>query len=170
MAFKQLSTSATQTAVNAAATVAAGADLDQAVEIFEAIFGSAIEKLDAAVAADNALLAEEQAKDPAPAKASGGASTRGRKTGGRSNGKRSGGGSVTLSDARDMVLSKGAFEGVTLGALVEMSAEDAEADYGYGDGERSGLDYVTWLGSDDYSNDYVQRRARLILDDLGVAY
>lgn len=99
---------------------------------------------------------------------------RGRKTGGgsKSKGRRSGGGksSITLEDALAMELTSGVFEGETLGTVLDLSAEDADEDYGYADGERSGADYIAWLASDKNKNDYTQRRARIIAEAEGLDF
>lgn len=99
--------------------------------------------------------------------ASGGAA---KKTGGAkraSSGPRKG---PNLEDSRTLELNFGAFEGVKLGDLLDISAEEADADYAYGDGERSGRDYLAWLASDKCSRDFVRVRARLIAEAEGINY
>src|SRR3989304_3060222 len=91
-------------------------------------------------------------------------SGKGRKTGG----KKGGGGKVTLEDALKMELKGGAFDGVSLGDLIEIDADRADADHGYGDGERDGRDYIAWLAYGSYENDYVKRRAVLVAEDAGI--
>jgi len=165
MAFQQLTTSATQTAVNAAALVASV----QGVEFFDEIFEKAQSALLEAVEADNATLAREreaEAASPAPAKSSGG--SRGRKTSGRAGKTNGRVKNYSLAEAEAFVLNKGAFEGVTLGELADMDVATAEDDYGYGNGERSGADYISWLISDDYSYEPVKAPARVVAADRGI--
>ena len=57
-----------------------------------------------------------------------------------------------------------------MGDVLGFSADDCDDDYGYGDGERDGRDYIKWLASDSNKNEFVQRRARIIADEEGIAY
>lgn len=188
MAFQKDKTTAAQTATNVAggivsALVAAGhvesaKEAASAVEtIFVAVFGEDT-TLAAVVEADNLnFIAQDGGGSEKPArKSSGGSSSRSSgtksraKTGGGSRGRGKGGSSITLEDALDMELNFGAFEGEKLGALLDFDTNTCDSDYGYGDGERDGTDYISWLASDSNQNEYVQRRARLIADDAGIDY
>ena len=62
----------------------------------------------------------------------------------------------------------GAFEGETLGHVVEITTEDADSDYGYGDGERNGKDYVAWLSSGRNKNISTRTAALLVAEHLGI--
>ena len=93
------------------------------------------------------------------------------KTGGGSKGGKKGGFKApTLKSALEMDLSFGAFEGVTLGELLEIDAETADRDYEYGDGERNGRDYLKWLASERNPNEYARARARLVADANDIEY
>lgn len=166
-------TSLGQTAVNAAATtvvaelaagVLDGAMLDKRfVEVRDEVF-TYLEAL--AVIDDAAYEGKAEAKPAKPytekKSYSGGA-----KTGG---GSRKGGGSITVEDARDMELTWGAFQGLTLAKLLEVTADDADENYGYGDGERGGREYLSWLAGKGNNIEYVQRRARLVAEDEGIGF
>lgn len=173
MAFVKDKTGAAQTAANASATViAAFADsfksFDDAVVAFNELRTQVFEELAVVVDADNAVFAaNDNGGTSKPAKSSG-SSSRSGKTFARKSG--SNGGSIGLKDALDMELNFGAFGGETLETVLNLSADDADEQYGYGDGERSGRDYVTWLASDKNKNEYVQKRARVIADEEGIDY
>jgi hypothetical protein len=92
------------------------------------------------------------------------------KTGGSKRGGSKGGSSITLDDALDMELNYGAFEGEKLGDVLKLTSGECDEDYSYGDGERDGRDYVSWLASDKNQNEFVQRRARVIADEEGIDY
>ena len=184
MAFVKDKTGSAQTAANASAVVvAAFADsfknFDAAVEAFNDLRTQVFEDLAAIVDADNEKFAEADggssngSRSKSSNRSSKGTSSRGGKTS-RSNGgsKRGGskGGSISLDDALGMELNFGAFEGETLGDVLKLTADEAEDDYGYGDGERDGTDYISWLASDKNQNEYVQRRARIIADEEGIDY
>lgn len=174
MAFVKDKTGSAQTAANASATViAAFADqfktFDDAVEAFNSLRSEVFEDLAKIVDADNAVFAANDS-GPAPKKSYGGTKSNGGSSrSGKTRGG-SGGGSISLGDALDMELNFGAFGGETLKTVLALSADEAEEDYGYGDGERSGRDYITWLASDKNKNEYVQKRARVIADDEGIDY
>lgn len=177
MTFQKDKTGAAQTAANAAATVVAAfsdsfKNFDAAVEAYNELRESIFTDLATIVDEDNEMF---KANDTGGSKSSG--SRRESKTGGgskrSSGGSRKGGGSsskVTLDDALDLVLNFGAFEGEKLGDILGFDADQCDDDYGYGDGERDGRDYIKWLAGRNNKNEYVQRRARLIADDEGIEY
>ncbi|MES2156008.1 MAG: hypothetical protein V4510_12820 [bacterium] len=173
MAFQKDKTTAAQTAGNVAGNVAAAAltagklDVDSAAEFVVDVFEALFTKLAPIVDADNAnFLAQEGAAPASKTAKSGGersySKTRSSKTRGNS--------SVSLDDALGMELNFGAFGGETMGNVLALSADDADEQYGYGDGERSGRDYITWLATDKNKNDYVRTRARVIADSEGISY
>ncbi len=175
MAFVKDKTGSAQTAANASAVVVAAfaeqfPSFSAAVKAFHELRAEVFEDLAAIVDADNALFA---ANDTG-AKPSGGKTyekkERTSKTRSASKSKGGGGGSITLDDALTMTLNYGAFEGETLADVLKLSADDCDDDYGYGDGERDGRDYIAWLASDRNKNDFVQRRARIIADEEGISY
>lgn len=131
-------------------------------ELVETIFAD----LDEVAKGDDAAYEDKPAAKGKP-EAKGKSNARSSK--GRSGGRK-GGSSITLEDARDMKLSFGAFEGVSLADLAEIEVEEAESDYQYGDGERDGRDYLSWLAGSSQKNEFVQRRAILVCDDLGIDY
>jgi hypothetical protein len=176
MAFVKDKTGVGQTAANAAATVVAAFietrvldDFDSAVKVFADLRHELFEELAAIVDADNEAFAAQGGSDRPARKSSGGSAKRTGKTGGRSHG---GGGksSITLDDARTIELNFGAFKGVTLEDLLDITVDEADEEYGYGDGERSGKDYIAWLASDSNKNKFIQQRARLVADDAGIEY
>lgn len=157
-----------KTAVEVAATrVAADGDLD-----FDEVRDEVYAYLDEKAKLDDAAYESGDA-DEKPA--SSGSKSRSSKTGGgskrsSSKGGGKGGGKVTLKAAQEMELNFGAFEGVALGDLVDIGVDEAEDDYGYGDGERDGKDYLSWLASDRNKNEYARVRARLVAEDAGVDF
>lgn len=176
MAFRKDKTGSAQTAANAAAVLVSAfadkfRDLSEAVEAYHELRTDIFEDLSKVVEADNEVFAAAEASETPKPRSGGGSKTRERKTGG--GGKRKGGGgggSISLDDALNMELNFGAFEGETLGDVLKFSAEECDDDYGYGDGERDGEDYIAWLASDRNKNDFVQRRARIIADAEGLSY
>lgn len=170
MAYKQLKTTVAQTAANAAASiVAAKVEADPGIDIithFDDVFDAIFGKLSPIVDEDNALLDAEREADESAPKAE--KPKRERKTGngGRSNGSAKFRG--TLKDANKLALKYGAFEGVTLAELVSMSAEEADSDYDYGDGEKTGADYLAWAGSELNTNEYLREAAALVAEDAGI--
>jgi hypothetical protein len=169
MAFRKDKTTAAQTAANVAGNVAAAAltvgavEREGVVELVLETFDALFSRMSPIVEEDNAGFAAAEAASPAPA-----ASARSGKTGGgsRGNGNRK----PDLEFARTMTLKGGAFGGVTLEGLLDIDAETAEAEYGYGDGERGGREYLSWLASDKNTYDYTRERARLVADAEGVSY
>jgi hypothetical protein len=179
MAFRKDKTTAAQTAANVAGAVASAAltkgvvqHADEAAENAVVVFDALFERLGPVVEADNIVFAEAEGESAAkPAKSGGNRSTSGSRTRKTSGGGRKGGrGKVTLEDALSTELIYGAFEGVTLGNLVNISVDEAEESYGYGEGERDGRDYIAWLAGDTNENEYTQLRARLIADAEGIEY
>lgn len=181
MAFVKDKTGSAQTAANASAVVvAAFADsfknFDAAVEAFNDLRAQVFEDLAAIVDADNEKFAEadkgsSNGSSKSSNRSSKSTSSRGSKT--RSGGKSRSGGKgsgISLDDALGMELNFGAFEGETLGDVLKLTSDECEDDYGYGDGERDGSDYISWLASDKNQNEYVQRRARIIADEEGIDY
>jgi hypothetical protein len=175
--FRKDKTTAAQTAANVAgqvtsALVAQGSldnGADAAAEAVVHIFNELFAVMGPVVDADNALFAEVEAATPAPApKASGGSkgsSSRGRKTGG---GK---GGDITLEDALNLELTgRGVFAGETLRDVLSLSTEQCDSDYGYGDGEKDGRDYIAYLATERNKNGYTRERARIIADAEGINY
>lgn len=137
-----------QTAVNAAATLTAAfvnagiaGDRSEAEGVFAGFRDSIFETLTAQ-------------PNEAPKGSSGGGSKGG-----------SGGSSITPEEARGTELKHGKFAGETLGKVLGLSATEA-AEYGYGEGDKSGRDYVKWLTTND-KNPFIQRRAKLLLPDEG---
>lgn len=178
MAFVKDKTGSAQTAANASAVVvAAFADsfksFDDAVEAYNALRSDIFDELAAIVDADNEKFAanDSGAKSNGASRSSNGrakgGSSRGSKT---SKGKSSKGSSISLEDALGMTLNYGAFEGETLETVLGLSVDECEDDYGYGDGERDGRDYIGWMASDKNQNDFTQRRARVIADEEGIDY
>lgn len=178
MAFRKDKTTAAQTAANVAGGVAQAAiakgviaHADEAAKYAVVVFEALFERLGPVVEADNKVFEAAEGTTTTVAKTSGKSTARkGKTSGGSKRRSGGGGGSVTLEDALGMELNSGAFEGVTLGGLLEIGVDEAEDGYGYGNGERDGRDYIAWLASDTYENDYVQRRARLIADAEGIDY
>lgn len=60
-------------------------------------------------------------------------------------------------------LKYGAFKGLTLGQVLGLSPKEC-AEYGYGDGNRTGRDYIAWLASPQQENKFLQKRARVIIE------
>jgi hypothetical protein len=174
--FRKDKTGSAQTAANAAAVlVAAFADsfenFGAAVEAYNDTRESIFEGLAVVVDADNELFASvgsSNGSSKSSSRSSGSSSSRGSKTGGK--GKSSGKSSISLDDALDMELNWGAFSGETLKAVLGFNAETCDEQFDYGDGERDGRDYISWLASDKNKNDFTQRRARLIADEEGIDY
>jgi hypothetical protein len=157
-----------QTASNVAATVvaaelSAGLKLDEVTDRFHALRDETFEYLDALAKTD------DEQYESTPAKKSSSKSTTKSRGGSKSKG-RSGGGSITLKDALSMEMNSGVFEGETLEDILEIDTDRADDDYGYGDGERDGKDYIRWLAGPTNKNDYTRRRAQLVADDAGIEY
>jgi hypothetical protein len=131
-------------------------------ELTESIFAD----LDTIAAGDDAQYEGTDAKPARKSTASKRTSSKSKTGGSRSKG----GKSISLSDALNMELTGGAFEGETLETVLNMDADQCDADFDYGDGERSGRDYITWLASDKNPNPYTQVRARVIADDENLDY
>jgi hypothetical protein len=141
-----------QTAINGAVTltsafVTAGfvSDIDEARAAFEkerdAIF---------------AKLQDQPNDQPVRAASSGGGST---------SGSRSGGKQFTAEEARAIDLAFGKFKGVTLGELEGFDGDKC-AEYGYGEGEKSGLGYLKYLANnDDPKGSFIKRAATAVLED-----
>jgi hypothetical protein len=183
MAFRKDKTGAAQTAANSAAVlVSAFADsfdsFESAVEAYNELREATFEDLAAVVDADNEVFAAaekgERSNGSSSRRSNGKASSsssksRSRKTSGGSS-RKGGKSSITLDDALSLELNFGAFEGETLETVLGLDADTADDEYGYGDGERDGRDYIAWLASDKNKNEFVQRRARIIADEEGIEY
>jgi hypothetical protein len=175
LTFQKDKTGAAQTAANAAATIVAAysdnfKSFSEVVEAYNDLRAELFSDLAEVVDADNKMFRDNDSGGAAKSeRKSSSSSSRAKKT---SGGGRKGGSSskVTLDDALDLVLNFGAFEGEKLGDILGYDAETCDEDYAYGDGERDGKDYISWLASDRNKNEYVQRRARLIADDEGIEY
>lgn len=162
MAYRQLFTGIKQTAYNVAGSVVAAeiaAGIVQANEVQSRLLEIAdllFEDLSQVVESDNKILEAEDAKEPAKPRSSG--------SGNWQNKPRSGGGSrsITADSARETTLNFGAFKGLTLGEVFDMSADDAAA-YGYGDGKKTGKQYVTWLSKNE-DNRFMQDRAKVLIE------
>lgn len=152
-----------QTAVTvAAAREASSEDVD-----FNTVRDEVFAYLEEKAKEDDAAF-DKQSSDKAESKSSTRSSTGG---GGKAKGKgrrSSGGSSVTLEDALKMDLSFGAFEGVTLAELLDIDAAEADRDYEYGDGERNGRDYLSWLASERNPNEFARKRALLVAEENGI--
>jgi hypothetical protein len=173
MAFRKDKTGSAQTAANAAAVVVSAytdsfGNFDEAVKAFHTLRGEIFSDLSLVVDADNKVFEEAEASSPAP-KSSG---SRERKTGGKSRAKNSSGSwfKGDLGDAKELKLKFGAFEGESLEAVLGFDADTCDEEYGYGDGNRDGRDYIKWLASDKNENIGLQVAARLIADEEGIDY
>lgn len=178
MAYRKDKTGSLQTATNVAGAVvqtlieagaikfAASKKADVVIEetfghiddLTQRIFTPLAEQVDA----DNALF-EEAEKEEAKSGRSAGRSSG--NAGRRSSGGGGGGGSskVSLEDASATELTWGAFKGISLGEIAEMSkrdVEDAGVDYA-GSGKR----YLAWL-SKNQDNNYMASRAKVVLASL----
>lgn len=167
MAYRQLFTGIKQTAYNVAGSVVAAeiaAGLISAKEVqarLLEIAGMLFEDLSEVVESDNKLLEAEDARDAASKPRSGGSNYW--KGGGQGRSFGGGGGkSLTPQSARETTLNFGAFKGLTLGEVFDMSAADA-AGYGYGDGNKTGKQYVTWLSKNE-DNKFMQDRAKVLIE------
>lgn len=167
MAYRQLFTGIKQTAYNVAGSVVAAeiaAGLLKANEVQARLLEIAdllFEDLSQVVESDNKILEAEDAKDASTSKPR----SSGNWGGGKNRSYGGGGGSnrsVTAESARDTTLNFGAFKGLTLGEVFDMSADDAAA-YGYGDGKKTGKQYVTWLSKNE-DNKFMQDRARVLIE------
>lgn len=132
--FRQLKTSAAQTAANAAVQLVAAGGVLSFDEAFDTIYA----KLEAVVIEDNLMLAEQEAA--APAKSSGGKA----KTPG------------------ETVFTGGKFKGKTIAEVFSMSEADAKSNHGhtYGDG----ASYITgYVATDKNSNATTREAAQTFL-------
>jgi hypothetical protein len=152
-----------QTAVTVAAERA------ESDEDFERIRDEVFAYLESkAVEDDAAYEATKSEKPERSSSSSKGSSKRSGKTGGGKKGKGDGHFHGDLDDALKMELKFGAFEGVSLGELLEIDVDEAEADYDYGDGERDGRDYIRWLASDRNKGEYSREAAALVAEANGI--
>jgi hypothetical protein len=138
--------------------------VDKALELFDAIRDHVMENLEEFLSTDDENYAESEDRGPGKkrGKASGRKGKRSSKTGG---GKGKGSKKFTLEDALELELNFGAFEGETLETVLNTSAEDADENYSYGDGERDGRDYIAWLASDSNRNKFVRGAAKVIAEE-----
>lgn len=170
MTFQKDKTTVAQTAANASATVTAALvtagvidSRSATTDFFEKLQESVFATLEKVVEGDNAMF---KAEDGGGSRSSSGGN-KSKSSGGR---KSSGGGKKSgfpgsLRDALKLELNSGAFEGTTLGDVLGLSEEDADADYAYGDGEKSGRDYIAWLATERNKNEYTRGAAQLIAED-----
>jgi hypothetical protein len=138
-----------------------------ALELFDEVRDHVMENLEGFLSTDDENYAESEDRGPGKkrGKASGRKGKRSSKTGG---GKGKGSKKFTLEDALELELNFGAFEGETLETVLNTSAEDADENYSYGDGERDGRDYIAWLASDSNRNKFVRGAAKVIAEDEGI--
>lgn len=140
-----------QTAVNGAVTLAAAyvqAGLVSSIEEAQAAFNSERESI-------FATLSAQSNEAPAPAKSVGG-------TGGAKSG---GGKQFTADEARGIDLIFGKFKGVTLGELEGMTAAQT-AEYGYGEGDKPGIQYLKYLANnEDPKGSFIRKAASAILEE-----
>ena len=167
--FRKDQTGVAQTAANTAATMVAAAitagvigDMETATTEFDRIRAATFEDLQKVVDHDNELFASVEAA--APARSTSSSSSSG---GAKSYAPPS------LEQALDCELTFGAFKGVKLGRIIEMT--DAErAEYGY---EKGATAYLTYLSKLDKvseadaakgrkPNTFIASRASVILEDL----
>jgi hypothetical protein len=160
MAFQKDKTTAAQTAANGAAEIVAALvtagvlkTTAKADEYFDARFTATLDLLDPIVEADNEMFREQAGSGD------GETSTKKRRSskssGSRSNGK------ITVKQARELELNGGMFKGLTLGEVVDMSADDAE-EYGAREGQ-SGKNYVKFLASTKNRNAFVRKFAKVLV-------
>ncbi len=158
MAYSIGKTSALQTAVKAGVDIAL-AELQAGIltthDDVMARFGEVKEELKVELLAqveDDIIQAGVQQSAP-------------RSSGGGTGGGTPSGAPFTLDDAKNLVLNFGAFKGLTLGDVITMSAQDAQA-YSGGSYKRSGLDWVKWCASNkDPKGKFASERAALVLAD-----
>ncbi len=172
MTFQKDYTTVAQTAANAASVVTAAlitakviTDQDDASAYLSETQEALFDTLSAVVKSDNEMFkAEDTGKSTKPA------GQHKRSTGGRSGGRKSSGGGFpgSLKDALALELNSGAFEGVTIAKVLDLSAEEADDDYAYGDGDKSGADYIAWLASDMNKNTYTRAAAALVAEDADI--
>jgi len=160
VAYQQGKTGALQTAVNAAATVtaariAAGEDPKSVLDSFDELKDSIFAELAAQVDQDNALFKAEAESSPKAIRST-------TRPSGKPQNATGGNGAITLQKAQDLVLNFGAFKGMTLQEVWEASASEA-ADRGYGEGDKTGKKYVTWLTGNE-RNAYVASHAQVLVD------
>jgi hypothetical protein len=164
-----------QTASNGAAIVTAqmirsgslDGEVSDILQVFDTIADHIFTRLDEVKARDDEAYDAniEQPKAKGTSKGSTGKRAgKGGSTARKSTGK------VTLENSLSMELNFGAFEGKTLADLLEIDADEADSDYGYGDGERDGRDYIAWLASPRTKSRAIRDRARLVADENGIEY
>ena len=139
--YRQLKTSAAQTAANAAVKLVEGRVAEggaSVVEAFNEVFDAIYAKLEAVVIEDNIMLAEQEAAAPAP----------------KSSGK--------AKSPAETVFTGGKFKGKTIKEVFEMSESDAKSNHGhtYGDG----ASYITgYVATDKNSNQTTREAAQAFL-------
>lgn len=140
-----------QTAVNAATTLVAAyvnSGLITSIDDAKAEFATAKE--------DIFTILQAQPNDEPRAQRSSG------RSGAPSKGR---GKSFTPEEARAIDLAFGKFKGVTLGELENMTGSEC-AEYGYGEGEKSGLQYLKYLANnDDPKGSFIRAAATAVLED-----
>lgn len=162
MAFQITKTSVVQSALLRAselttALIAAGDEeaKSDTLGTFDGFADHILERLEAVADADNEMLKEEAKKSGG----SGGSRSVGKsRSGGSGKRGRSGGSGVDAEEAGETELTWGAFNGLTVAEIYELSEEDAE-EYGY---DGSGRKYINWLAKNK-QNDYMAKRAKAFL-------
>lgn len=133
-----------QTAVNAAATLTAAfvnGGLVSSIEDARAAFATERDSI-------FNLLEEQPNEAPKGATSGGGSKGGGKKPSGYT---KNDDGSYTFDSveaALAVELKYGSFAGETIGKVLELSASDA-AKYGYGEGDKTGRQYVEWLSGNE---------------------
>lgn len=160
--FRKDKTTAAQTAANGAAEVTSAlvtagviTDADAAKAFHAELYAQTFEELGAVVEADNVVFAEAEASAP---KSSGGS----RKSGGSSKG-----GGSSSKPAGEVELIFGAFKGLTLDEVYDLSPEQAgEYNYPKADpGSKSGREYIVWLSkNEDEKASFIRGKALELLE------
>ena len=169
MAFRKDKTGVAQTAANTAATlvsayVAAGliTEVSEATAQFDSIRAATFADLEKVVDADNEVFAAAEAAAPAQ-----------RRSGGSGGGSKGSDTPPTLEQALATRVKFGKFagpegpdgkktEGLSLAEIVELTGAQC-AEYGHGDGDKTGLSYITWM-SKNQDNPKMAAKAALILE------
>lgn len=156
MAYATSKTSAMQTALKAAVDIAAaelGAgliatqpDVNARIDVLRNDFFGVLEP----------LVQEDQAKESSrPARSGGGLQSGGA------------GAPFSIDDAKTTVLNFGAFKGLTLGEVVNLSEDEAKA-YSGGRYQRSGMQWLKWAaGSKEPKMAFVAKRAAVLVTEAG---
>lgn len=166
MGFRKDKTTVAQTAANNAGNIVAALatagivkTAAAAQKAFDELYGGFYGPLAEVVDADNEMFAEQEKAD---AKSGGGRSSS--RSGGSRKGGSGGSAAPSLQDSLDMVLNFGAFKTLTLSEVLDLDAEGAQ-EYGYGEGDKTGRQYVEWLAKNtDPKAKYAATRAAVIVE------